>query len=72
MADDNSTKAEPDQLESEDRMSDAQRISLDTLFDEAGEPTPDDHLSREEAAQKIAELREEAGYDTSTDDQDEP
>lgn len=53
-------------------MTDEQRIRLDTLADEAGEPTPEDRLSEAEAAKVIEELREEAGYDTSTDDLDEP
>lgn len=55
-----------------DPMTDDQRINLDTLSDQMGEPTPGEHLTRAEAAEKIAELREEAGYDTTTDDQDEP
>lgn len=32
----------------------------------------DEHLSKEEAFEKIQELREEHDFDTSTDDQDEP
>jgi hypothetical protein len=53
-------------------MTDAQRIYLDTLSDQTGEPTPGEHLTKSEATRKIEELREEAGYDTSTDDLDEP
>lgn len=53
-------------------MTDVQRVQLDNLSERTGEPTPDEHLSKAEAARKIEELREEAGYDTSTDDLDEP
>lgn len=35
-------------------------------------PEPNEHLSTEEAVQKIQELLVEHDFDTSVDDQDEP
>lgn len=74
MADNNNNPQQPpDEWETGgDPMTDAQRAYLDTLSAQTGEPTPDEHLTKAEAARKIEELREEAGYDKSTDDQDEP
>lgn len=73
MADNDDLKDQPDQWATGgDPMTDAQRAYLDTLSDQTGEPTPSDHLDKAEAAKKIEELREEAGYDKNTDDQDEP
>jgi hypothetical protein len=72
MTDDDATDLTEQAENARDPMTDSQRIYLDTLSDQVGEPTPDDHLSKAEATRKIEELREEAGYDTSTDDLDEP
>jgi hypothetical protein len=68
-------KNDPQQwVASRDPMTEAQRIKLERLSDQTGEPASDDHLSKAEADQKIAELLEEAGNydDKNTDDQDEP
>ncbi len=69
---DDSTDQSKQDESGHDPATDSQRIYLDTLSNQTGEPTPDDHLSKDEATRKIEELREEAGYDTSTDDIDEP
>lgn len=72
VADDDMTDHTDESGAKNDPMTDAQKIYLDTLSDQTGEPSADEHLSKDEAALKIEELRQEAGYDTSTDDQDEP
>lgn len=76
MTDDDVQQQPPEEPDSwttaSDPATDAQRAYLDTLAGQTGEPTPGDHLSKAEASKKIEELREEAGYDTSTDDLDEP
>lgn len=43
-----------------------------TGAEQAGGPTPGEHLQEAEAIEKIEELLGEAVYDTSADDQDEP
>jgi hypothetical protein len=42
---------------------DAQRIYLDALSSEVGEPTPKESITRAEASEKIEELRVKTGKD---------
>ena len=72
MQDDDTTQINDAAATDASPMSDVQRVQLDTLSAATGEPTPGEHLSEAEAARTIQELRDEAGYDTSMDDQDEP
>lgn len=51
-------------------MSEAQRIELEMLSNQTGEPTSDEHLTKAEASEKIEELRHEAGIDDSDDETD--
>lgn len=44
-------------------MTDAQRVYLDALAVQTGEPTPSDKLTKAEANLKIDELQAEAGLD---------
>jgi len=44
-------------------MTEAQRVYLDNHAAQAGEPTPGDHLTKQEAARLIEELRAEAVED---------
>lgn len=55
---------EPDDWKSgDDPMTDAQRVYLDTLAGQAGEPTPSDDLTKAEASEEIDQLRDEADMD---------
>ncbi|MDB5168605.1 MAG: hypothetical protein JWO55_863 [Candidatus Saccharibacteria bacterium] len=51
-------------------MTEAQRIELEMLSNQTGEPTSDEHLTKAEASEKIEELRQEAGIDSSDDEAD--
>jgi hypothetical protein len=51
-------------------MTDAQRVELEILSNQTGEPMPDEHLTKAEASEKIEELRQEAGIDDQDDDTD--
>lgn len=51
-------------------MTDDQRISLDILAGQTGEPTPANDLTRAEAEEQISALRHEAGLDPGTADID--
>lgn len=51
-------------------MTEAQRIELELLSNQTGEPTSDERLTKAEASEKIEELREEAGIDDTDDDTD--
>lgn len=48
----------------DDPMTDAQRVYIDTLAGQAGEPTPEENLSKAQAAKKIEDLREKVGLDS--------
>lgn len=48
---------------SDEPMTDAQRISLDILAGQTGEPTPASDLTQAEAEKEITHLRHEAGLD---------
>lgn len=55
---------QPDEWKSgDDPMTDAQRVYLDTLARQAGEPAPDDDMSKATASEAIDELREKADLD---------
>lgn len=51
-------------------MTEAQQIELEMLSNQTGEPTPDEHLTKAEASEKIEELRQEAGINLEDDDTD--
>lgn len=53
-----------------EHMSEAQRIELEMLSNQTGEPTFDENLTKAEASEKIEELREEAGVDDADNDTD--
>jgi hypothetical protein len=53
-----------------DPMTDAQRIELEVLTHQAGEPTPDENLTKAEASAMIEGLRQEVGVDSEEDDTD--
>lgn len=48
-------------------MTEAQRIELEMLANQTGEPTSDERLTRAEASEKIEQLREEAGLEDDED-----
>jgi hypothetical protein len=50
-----------------DPMTDAQRILLENLSNQAGEPSPEEHLTKAEASELIEQLRRAVG-DTDADD----
>lgn len=54
----------------DDPMTEAQRVYLENLANQTGEPTPDEQLSKAEASEKIGELRKEAGIDADDTDGD--
>lgn len=65
MVDDDNLQRDPEDWKTgDDPMTDAQRVYMDTLASQTGEPTPDDHLTKAEAAEKIEDLRDKAGLDT--------
>lgn len=51
-------------------MTEAQRIELEMLSNQTGEPTSDERLTKAEASEKIEQLRQEAGIDDSDDETD--
>ncbi|MDN5275516.1 MAG: hypothetical protein JWN33_165 [Candidatus Saccharibacteria bacterium] len=51
----------------EDPITDAQRVYLQTLSDQAGEPVPDYSMTRAEATTRIEELRKRTGIVSSQD-----
>lgn len=68
---DNDLQRDPKQWPSgNEPMTEAQRIELEMLSNQTGEPTFDEHLTKAEASEKIEELREEAGIDDEEDDTD--
>lgn len=54
----------------DDPMTESQRVYLDNLANLTGEPTPDEQLTKSEAARKIDELRREAGIKPDDDEGD--
>lgn len=69
MTTDSTPPTEPDDWKTaDDPSTDTQRVYLDTLARETGEPAPDENLTKAEASEKIDELRHKAGFDE--DDQD--
>lgn len=53
-----------------DPMTDAQRILLENLSNQAGEPSPDDRLTKAEASELIERLRRDVGESDEEDDTD--
>lgn len=51
-------------------MTDAQRIELEQLSHEVGDPTPDEHLTKAEASELIEDLRRKAGHVEAEDETD--
>lgn len=71
MDDDDDLQRDPKQWPSgNEPMSEAQRIELEMLSNQTGEPTSDEHLTKAEASEKIEQLRQEAGIDDSDDETD--
>ena len=61
---DGNLQRDPDDWKTgDDPMTDAQRVYMDTLAGQAGEPSPDEDLSKAEASKTIEELREKTGLD---------
>lgn len=63
--DDTPVKDPEDWKSGDDPMTDAQRVYLDTLAGQAGEPTPGSDLSKAEANEKISALRQQAERDSN-------
>ncbi|MET0980092.1 MAG: DUF3072 domain-containing protein [Candidatus Saccharimonadales bacterium] len=69
---------EPDNFERDPRqwqtghdpMTDAQRILLESLSNQAGEPSPDERLTKAEASELIERLRRDVGEYNDEDDTD--
>lgn len=53
-----------------EHMTEAQRIELEQLSNQTGEPIADEHLSKAEASEKIKELSHEAGINRDDDETD--
>lgn len=53
-----------------EHMSEAQRIELEQLSNQTGEPMADEYLSKAEASEKIKELSHEAGISLDDDQTD--
>jgi hypothetical protein len=53
-----------------EHMSEAQRIELEQLSNQTGEPMADEYLSKAEASEKIKELSQEAGISLDDDQTD--
>jgi len=51
-------------------MTDAQRIELEHLANEVGDPSPDEYLTKAEASEQIEQLRHEAGHTQEDDETD--
>lgn len=67
MADNDNLQRDPeDWVTGSDPMTDAQRVYIDTLAGQTGEPSPAEPLTKAQAAEKIENLREKAGLDTET------
>jgi hypothetical protein len=71
----NDLERDPKQTETgNEHMTDAQRVELELLSRQVGEPTPSEGLTRAEASEKIEELRlqvdEESNMGFSKDDTD--
>lgn len=69
-ADNDDLQRDPEAWKSgDDPMTDAQKVYLDTLSQQTGEPAPPDDLNKAEASEKIEQLRDEAGLkdDDETD-----
>ena len=65
--DDDDLKRDPKLTETgHERMTDAQRVELELLSGQAGEPIPNDHLSRGEASERIAALRQQIDEESNT------
>ena len=74
MANDDTLDSIEDTMADDGPMTDEQRARLDSLSYQTGEPTPDDHLTRTEAAHTIEQLIQEAKNhdETIVTDLDEP
>jgi hypothetical protein len=51
-------------------MTDAQRIELEHLANEVGDPSPNEYLTKAEASEQIEQLRREAGHLDEDDETD--
>lgn len=49
-------------------MTEAQRVYLESLANQTGEPSPDEHLSKSAASEQIERLRREAGITQNDED----
>ncbi|HEV7952171.1 MAG TPA: DUF3072 domain-containing protein [Candidatus Saccharimonadales bacterium] len=57
----------PNQMEiGHEPMTDAQRVELELLSRQTGEPTPDDGMTRAEASEKIETLRQQVDEESDT------
>lgn len=76
MTDATTPPTDPDDWKSgDDPMTDAQRVYLETLARQAGEPAPDSDMTKAEASEKIDEYRQEADiedHNPDIDTEDEP
>lgn len=68
MIDDQLTSDSDEWSSVREPMTQDQRVYLDTLAQQTGEPTPGDNLTKDEADLKIAELSKEAGVELDNDD----
>lgn len=68
MDDDNvDLRRDPRQTETgNEHMTDAQRVELELLSRQTGEPTPSEGLTRAEASEMIEELRQEIDEESNT------
>lgn len=65
--DNNDLKRDPKQTETgNEHMTDAQRVELELLSRQTGEPTPSDGLTRAEASEKIEEMRQQIDEESNT------
>lgn len=67
MDDNNDLKRDPRLTETgNEHMTDAQRVELELLSRQTGEPTPSDGLTRAEASEMIEDLRQQVDEESNT------
>ncbi len=65
--DNNDLRRDPKQTETgHEHMTDAQRVELELLSGQTGEPMPSDDITRGEASEKIEELRQQIDEESNT------
>lgn len=62
---DDTVRDAPDWIAEDEPMTDTQRVYLETLAGETGEPTPPDDLTKAEAAALIDQLKQEVDVEVS-------